>query len=372
MSQQQQQPGIQPSLADLDKPAEQKQPDNPTTTATETEKTPVTTPSPNPQKEEEKATEVAETTPTATQGDTDEGNESGDDQQGDITSPEEFYAEIAKLRGDDLKFEFPQDIDALTPAGVHHAIRKAEEKAIERWEETLQREDARAYSYMLHRASGGDDESFFAKKTEVLPEIDVLKNSVDLQQAFYKRVLTAKDILPEQADLIIKDAIDKNKLFGLVETAHKSIADAQKNQLDELMKLSEENQKRENQLVNKMGAVLQEHILQNKGMNITIPDARRSEFLQYVNNLMFLDRDTGRWFVNQEITQENMAQVLSALYYMHVKGNMDDIITNKADQKNVQKVRLKMQSDKTKKATTTDPTKKTNEKPGIQPALSEL
>lgn len=363
--QQQQPQNLQPSLAELDAPPQQQPPQEPP--KTEESKNPVTIPSPQdpPKTEDKKPEEQKDDKPPVDTPATEDQN--------DPVTPEDFWAEVAKLRGDDLQFEFPSEIeDILTPQGVHHAIKTAEERAIERWEQTLQQEDPRGYSYILHRSRGGDDETFFANKTEVLPDVETLKNSVDLQQAFYKRALTGRGISPEQADLLIKDAVDKNKLFGLVESEHKTIKDAQEDQLQKLLKLNEESNKREQQAINKMATNLQEYILQNKGLEITIPDARRGEFLQFVNSLMLLDRDSGRWFINQELTRENTAQVLSALYYMHVKGNMDDIITNRANQKNVQKVRLKMQGDKTPKNTAPDPNKRTNDKPGIQPALSEI
>lgn len=366
MSQQQQQAmAIQPPLSELDTPPVEQKPDEqkePTL-----DKNPTNTPPADPAK-----TPTVEDNQESEEEEPKEGEETETTEEGDVT-PEDFWAEVGKLRGDDFKFEFPQDIeDPLAPQAVHHIIKTAEDRAVESFEESMSKRDPRGYAYLLHRANGGDDESFFAQKTEVLPDLETLKGSVDLQQAFYKRALTRKGIDAEDADTLVAKAIEKNKLFGLVEAEHKATQKAQEDQLLQLQKINEENQRRTTGMINKMAATLQERILQNKGLDITIPDAKRAEFLQFVNSALDLDPKTGRWFVSQEITSDNMAQVLGALYYSMVKGNMDEIITNKANQKAVQKFRLKMQSDKTKKSTAPDPDKKTNQKPGVGPAISEL
>lgn len=371
MSQQQQpNPGIQPSLAELDNPVDPQPlvPADPKPSAEDALiKNPTNTPSPQDPPPADPKPDPTKPDPN-TSADPIEGNED-DDTPAD---PLAFWGEVSKLRGDGLTWQFPEEVDPLTPQGIHHAIQIATDKELEVFEENMMKQDPRAYAYMLHRANGGSDEDFFAQKTEVLPELDVLKGSVDLQQAFYKRSLTRKGILPDQADLIIKDAVEKNKLSGLVEAEHKLQGDQQAGQLQELMRLNDENQKREQQQIQRMGTMLQERIIENKGLGITIPDAKRGGFLQFVNNMVVLDRQSGKWFINQELSQDNMTQVLESLYYMHVKGNMDDIISNRANQKNTQKIKLKMQSDKTKQSSQVDPNKQTNEKAGVQRPISEI
>lgn len=361
--QQQQQTKVNPSMADLDKKPDLADTNPPDDSKSDDQ------PADDQQQQQ---TDNAEGNQPDDNTDADNTDTDSADQD-NITTPEEFWGSVSKLRGDDLRFEFPAEItDPLTPEAVHHAIRLSEDRAIDRWEEDLQRRDARAYSYMLHRARGGDDDTFFADKTQVLPDLETLKGSVDLQQAFYKRSLTSKGILPEQADLIIKDAIDKQKLFGLVQTEHQNQDQLQKDQLEELKRITEQNQQRETQLINKLGTTLQERILQNKNMPITIPDAKRAEFLQFVNNLVVLNRETGKFSIEYELNNDNLSDVLSALYYMKVKGNLADIIVNKANQQNVQSLKLRMQKDKVKKSSAPDPNKQKNDKPGIRTPLSDL
>jgi hypothetical protein len=354
-NQQQQKPGILPSLADLDKPPVQQQQQATPTEETIEEKTEETEGEEQKQEGEGTEEQTNETSVEETEAD-----------------PIEIYKEVSRLRGDDFQFKFGEGIDPTTPAGLHSAMQQIEDHAIDKFEKDIQEGDPRAYSYMLHRANGGSDEDFFKNKSEVLPEWEVLKESVDLQQAFYKRSLTSKGILPDQADLIIKDAIEKNKLPGLVETEYKDRQFKEKKQMEDLLELDAQRQKREEQTINKMSVTLRERILENKNLGITIPDARRAEFLQFVSSMMVLDRETGRWYVNQEVNDTNMGNLIESLYYLNVNGNLSDIIKNKVNEGVVKRLKFQMGTEKKKPKTSEDPNQQRNNKTGIHPAVSEL
>lgn len=364
-------PVIQPSLADLDKLTPPPPPPPAPGAVADTPPPPAPPPPPgsidpiqqkideeNKKKAEEEASKKAA-------GNTDAPVEEEEE------DPMLFYAEVSKLRGDNFEWQFPEGIDPTTPQGLHHAIGQVVNKELDIFEENLQKGDPRAYAYMLHRSHGGSDEDFFKVKTEVLPEWETLKGSVDLQQQFYKRVLTRKDILPDQAEMIVKDAIEKNKLPALVEIEYNRMKKQDEDQAREMLRISEQNQKREQQIIQKMGTTLQEKIIQNKGLDIIIPDTKRSEFLEFMNSLMHLDNQTGRWFLQQEITSENMNQIIEAMYFLKVGGNLNEIISNRAKEENTKALKLRLKSDKTPKSTVVDPRNIQN-KPGVQPALSEL
>lgn len=362
MSQQQQQPApvVHPSLAELDTPVEQTQQQQ-QSTAEGSDRKPEESKSP-----EKTETENTDEKPTVTEETTTE--ETTEEENDD---PLLVFGEVSKLRGDGFEFKFPADVDPATPQGLHHAIQQVVDHELDLFEEAMMKGDARAYAYMLHRNNGGSDEDFFKDKTEVLPEWETLKNSVDLQQAFYKRSLIRRGNLPEHADLIIKDAIDKNKLAVLVEADYNDTKKKEEQQLQQLLKISQANQEKEERQLQKMGSTLQEIVIQNKGLNITIPDAKRGEFLQFVNSMMMYNRDTGQWFVQKEFTPENMGALIEALYYLKVGGNMDEIISRKADQKNVARLKMKMGKEKQKTATQPDPNQKL-ERQGVHTPVSEL
>lgn len=362
-NQQQNQPGINPSLAELDLPNQQQQQQNQPAGGDQQQQQ-----QDKPPGTEDKKPEEGEDT-----GENANDQEGTDDENGDEQEdPAAFYAEISKLRGDNFEFKFPQDVDPTTPAGVHHAINQVLEHELDNFENDLMKGDPRAYAYMLHRANGGNDEDFFATKTEVLPEWDVLKGSVDLQQAFYRRVLARKEIAPEEADLIVKNAIEKNKLTAVVETEYNRMKKQDEDQARQLLKVSEENQRRQEQMINRMGAVLQEKIIDNKGLGITIPDAKRGNFLQFVNQLVHLDAATGQWYLQQTITNDNINPLLESLYYLSVGGNMNEIISNRAKAENVKQLKLNMGKSKDKVKTGSKDNPNKAEKPGIQPALSTI
>jgi hypothetical protein len=363
MSQQQQQaPKVNPSLADLDNPPAPPIPGAEEGKKPEEQKPPVD-PIVTLQNEEKKPEEVEKKEPGT------EDNEGTEEEDND--DPLVFYSEVEKLRGDGFKFEFPEGVAPDSPQGIHHAITAATEHGIEQWEQSLMKEDPRGYAYLLHRSKGGTDEEFFSQKTEVLPEWDVLKNSVDLQQAFYRRVLTRREVEPDQIDGILKDAIEKNKLTGLVEKEYNRTKKQDEDQLKEMLRISQENRAREDALISRMGVTLQEKILQNKGLGITIPDAKRSEFLQYFTSMVHFDGPSGRFFINQELNQDNINSFIEALYYLKVGGNLSEIIKNKASEQNTRRLKLNMQKDKTKINSKTNPNQQSN-KPGVFPTLSEV
>jgi hypothetical protein len=366
LNQQQQKPGVLPSLADLDKPPVNQQQSNLPSAPP---------PPPDPKLEGGDDQKDPPDTDEDTEGDgqnvdpNNPGEPAGE--EGDV-DPVEIFNQVSKLRGDEFQFKFPEGVDPATPEGIHSAMQQVVDHELDQFEKEIQQGDPRAYSYMLHRANGGSDEDFFRNKTEVLPEWEVLKDSVDLQQAFYKRSLTRKGILPDQADLIIKDAIDKNRLAGLVETEYKDTQSKEKAQMEQLLELDKQRQQREQQTINRMGVILRERILENKNLNITIPDTKRTEFLKFVSDTMVLDRETGKWYINQEVNDNNIGKLIESLYYLNVEGKLEDIIKKKADQTTVKKLKMRMQSEKVKPKTSEDPNNKQNNKTGVHPAVSEL
>lgn len=370
MPQQQQQ--VQPSLADLDKPKEAAQQSTAATTTTSTDAAANDKPDESAQQQQNQQPQQTDTTDVTDTNDTGDNDDAADTQDADaVEDPLAFYGEVTKLRGDGLPWKFPDDIDPLSPAGVHYAIQQAVNHDMDIFERNLQAADPRGYAYLLHRSNGGTDEEFFQEKTEVLPDLDVLKGSVDSQQAFYKRALGRKGISGAHADLIIKDAVEKNALFGLVEAEHGEMKTRQDHQLKEIQRIDTEMQQRQEQAIQQMGNILKKRIIENEGLGITIPDAKRGDFLRFVNEKMMYDKESGRFYVQQEISNDNFAHILESLYFQSVKGNMDDIIRKTANTKVAKQMRLRMNQDKPK-STQVDPNRTNNSKPGIQPALSEL
>src|ERR1044072_7188391 len=118
MSQQQQQstqPQVFPSLADLDKKTEVQSQNQPPAEEKKEETDPNAPPATDPKPEEVKPQEEEEVE------ETEETNEEEE------ASPEAFYEEVSKLRGDGFQFKFPEGIDPTTPAGVHH---RSEERRV--------------------------------------------------------------------------------------------------------------------------------------------------------------------------------------------------------------------------------------------------
>lgn len=366
---------VMPSMADLDKepvkpaPAAEPEPGKPVPDEPKPEPAkpaPASTPAPA----KDPLSQINPKPEPVVEPETEEPEE--EEEEEGSPDPMAYWGEVAKLRGDNPEWEFPQDVDPLSPQAVHHALNKAEEWGMNKLEHDMKLSMPRVYAYMLHSINGGSDEEFFASKTEALPDLEAMKDSLDSQKAFYARVLRSRGVEEEHVDLLVKDAVEKNKLYNLIEKEHGNIKKAQDAQMKELIELNARNELRQKTDINNMTLQLRERIFEGKHMNIQVPDAKKQEFLQFVNSQMYYDRDSGRFFFQKEVSKEDMGILLEAMYYMKAGGNMKDIIYKEAQAHSVKQLRLKMKSEKQHSSADQNPKKSSNTKSGVQPAISEL
>lgn len=284
--------------------------------------------------------------------------------------PLAFYQEVNKLTGVERKWEFPEGIDPMSPQGVHHAFKEIEKDALDNWERFLQQTNPRAYAYLLHSENGGSDEEFFARKTETLPDWELLKDSVDLQSKFYTRILTSKGLDEDHIKLLVKDAQDKKKLLPLVEAEYKKSQREQQEMIDRLQQESERQEKVRQQDVNQTASRLRSHILENKDLNIVIPDAKRAEFLQFVSDRVSYDKSSRKMFIEQELG-ENTPRVLEALFFLFSGGDLSQLIAAKAKDQTAARMRLGFKKEKPVGSKEGPPRDK-DIKPGVRPPISTL
>jgi len=114
-------------------------------------------------------------------------DEAGDDGE------EDFYAVVDTLRGDKFGegLEYPEGVEPTSPEGVVFREQALEQAAMDRFEADLKDRDPRGYAYLLHRQNGGSDKDFYENNSFVLPALEDLKDSVDLQRQVYTEGLIA-------------------------------------------------------------------------------------------------------------------------------------------------------------------------------------
>jgi hypothetical protein len=264
-----------------------------------------------------------------------------DNDEDDEESPEKFFSAVDQITGKPVTVEYG-DTDPLSPQGVALRDGVVRDAAVVEFEEFLRTSDPRAYSYMLHRNSGGSDEEFFAQKALVLPPEVEFKSSVEMQTAIVKQDLLDKGVPTEVVDATVAKYIKDNQLSEKAMVAYTGIKDSQDRQAQDIERLSKEAQDKLNQQVNNVHNVIAKSITENE-LSIVIPEAQKAAFNTFVRgNLRY---DDGKFFAVSELANNNLKEVLESMYFQFVKGDLKSIVKNEANSLATQRLRLRAKQD---------------------------
>lgn len=287
-----------------------------------------------PETEEEKtareAEEAAAAAATAGTGDGD-----GEDE------PQDFYAAVDTLRGDNIseKIKYPEGVDPTSPAGVLVREKFLEEHGAMSFEAELKANDPRGYAYLLHRQNGGDDETFFAKPSFALPDLDALKDSVDLQRQVLTQSLLSKGNTPKQAQTLVDLAAKEGELPADAEAAYNEM---KKREDDEFTRINQETEARKQKQVteiNSFTTLMSTEVEKGENLKFIIPEADKPKFLQSVrDNMMYED---GKFYVVKPVTQDNLSEVLQTELFAYLKGDIKKLVERQAKTITAQKLTLK-------------------------------
>jgi hypothetical protein len=274
----------------------------------------------------------------------DDADDAGDD-AGDEVKPEAFFEEVNKLTGIELKVEYPEGVDPLTPQGIAVRDKVVREQAMLDFEETIKKADPRAYAYMVHRAGGGADTDFFEKRSAgyVLPSSDELKDSVDMQTAVYKHDLIAKGNSEEEADLLVKNAITNNKLLEKATASHKSIDEAQKSQLAQAEARQADEQKKFDTAVKTVTKQIETTI--TSGISFVVPESKRNEFQQFVIDKLQYDQESGKFIMVQELDPTDLKKSMEAMLFQFMDGDLSKVVKQQAGKEAAHQLRLRIKKD---------------------------
>jgi hypothetical protein len=284
-------------------------------------------------------------------GQGDEGDEgTGDegDNADDNTEDGFSFADVDKLRGVELKVEYPEGMDPLSPEGVYHREKAVEQYAVEQFEEHLRKTDPRGYAYLLHRQAGGSDEDFFAQKSFSLPEYESFKDDKDQQIKLYKQSLISKGLDESIAQMAVDQAIKDNKLFQLADAEYKGAQAKYQKELADLEKANKAAEEAYQNKVNSVNAQLSSSIVEGKGLNLIIPDTDKTPFLNFVRERVRYDQSTGQFALVQTLDAEKVGRQLEALYYQYKNGDLKALIQREAQTQN--RKRLGAQINKSKQS----------------------
>lgn len=250
--------------------------------------------------------------------------------------PEAFWEDVDKLTGDPVEIDWTKQKDAEgnliaadSPQGAAIRQKAVEERAVERYEAYLMEVDPRGYQYLLHRQAGGVDEDFFGRKTPTLPDYETFKESIDLQTAFYTRILMGKGVPEKQVKMIVDDAVKNKEIFALADKEYKATESAETAETRRLQNELERSQKDFNASVTILDRLINTEVASPK-LKVVIPEAKRIGFASFVKSLVTYDEKTRQFAIVQPISKEALPRQLESLYLLHVNGDLGEVVKREA------------------------------------------
>ncbi len=251
--------------------------------------------------------------------------------------PEEFFGEVNKITGLEVKVEYPADVDPLSAQGIALREKTIFEKGMEHYDGFLAKQDPRSYAYLLHRQAGGTDEDFFDKNNPgfVLPSIEDLKGNVDMQKQVYTADLRAKGLEDDAITTLVERAVKENKLLEKSEAAHKVMNSKEAARVKELQDAQDAEKAEYDK--NVAGAVTAiDNVIKNNIRFILPPNVETAFKAFVMNNMSY---ENGNFFAVSRLTNENLTTVLESLFFQYQKGNLNEFVVREAKTKAAQSLR---------------------------------
>lgn len=278
-------------------------------------------------------------------GEEEGGEQPPADDAGAAMAADEFYAEVQKLSGVEVKVDYGET-DPMSPEGVYMRDREIQRRAVKEFDEQLERDDPEAYAYFLHRKNGGTREEFFGTPTVALPDYETFKGNVDLHKRVIADDLRAKGVAQEIIDMVVDKAAKDGSLFTQADVIYKA-KEAQEAQMLEDLKAENDRITQEYQTsVRNLEATVDDFIHKGKSDKLVIAEAKKAEFANFVKNNIRYDEGTGSFLVAQAFTPQNAALLMETLYFQFIGGDLNNLVAVKAKTENARRIGAFVTKDK--------------------------
>lgn len=263
--------------------------------------------------------------------------------------PPNFWEEVEKHTGKPVKVEYPEGVEPDTVEGAAIREQAVREAAIDEWEENLKRDDPRGFAYLLHRANGGNDESFLGgDKGITLPTREAVEASVDIQTNLFKNDLLNKGVEPEVVEAALASAIKKNELKDKSLKLYDGIQTAQTKQLADATERNRQETLRIDGIIKQTTTKIEKVIPE---LSFVVPEADKKAFQAFIEDNTQYNKHENKFYIIQPLDIDNPKGQLESLFFQFKKGDLSKIIQQKVATQAAQKLRL--QADKSKKPTPT-------------------
>lgn len=244
-------------------------------------------------------------------------------------TPEEFLGQVGAARGIEGydKIDYG-DVDPLSVEGFRIREELLEARAVKEFDDGLRAKDPRAYAYFLHRENGGSDEEFFQVKSFVLPTLESIEESVDLQRTVYAEALKAKGNSDKQVQVLLKAAVDGGELKDEAKAAWTEINARDKELANSTARQHETNTKRQKADMENFSSMIGQVIKEGKDFNFTVPEADKARFeASFKQNLYY---DNGDFYIMKVITRDNLPKLMETELFGFVEGKLGSMIEKQA------------------------------------------
>lgn len=267
---------------------------------------------------------------------------------GEGDNPLAFFEEVEKLSGIHVDVDYGKPgtddyIEPSSPEGVKLREDAVRDQAVQGFEKYLKETNPRGYAYLVHLASGGSDEDFMQQPGGfVLPTMEELNGSVDLQKAMFEYDQRSRGVDEEIIQMAVEKAIKDNKLLEKSTASYNTIKQAQDSQLQEAENYR--NQQAQTMQAAVAGVTKQINNAIDNEIAFLVPDADKVGFSQFVmNNIQYDGKD---FHIVQKLSGEELKAQLESLLFQYKKGDLAKVAMRQTGTKAAQTLRLKLEKAK--------------------------
>lgn len=259
----------------------------------------------------------------------------------DLEEVKTFFNEVETHWGRPFEVQYPDGVDPLSPQGVFIREQAIFQHAQTEFEQRLSEMDPRGYEYLLHRRMGGTDETFFATTSAALPDVEVLRGSVDLQKQLIRQDLIERKVPKEYVDSVVEKMVTDGKLEKESLRIHTERQTAEQQRLlDSQAKFDREQQELEKR-IGDLNAAITNTLATD--LKLVVPVAKQAEYLEFFTQNLRTDENKN-FVVTLPVDPANMKTLMQAVYLIQSKGDLSGTVRKAAGQAQAARLRTAVNS----------------------------
>ena len=170
----------------------------------------------------------------------------------------------------------------------------------------------------------------------MLPDLQAVKDSVDLQRKVLQQVLLSRGNTEKQTERLISGAIEDGNLAIEAETAYIEIKQRENDDFARADTLNKQQIAKQEKDLSELDTVVNSVITSGDGLKLVIPEADKQRFAQSFKNLVHYDN--GEFFLLKPLSEKNLSKVMEAELFEYLGGDLKKLVERKATTLNAKRV----------------------------------